>query len=130
MVYSIYSLPERLHLDPGVTAVYAATSPENIFKTLDVVGAQFRRIKQAIWGICRWDEVKALIRGNLLLARESTENCMSSIAKNELYYERDVPIDEVLRKINAVSAEAVIELARTIREREDDLGLIGQGPSR
>ena len=39
---------------------------------------------------------------------------MSSIAKNELYYERDVPIDEILSKINAVNAEAVIELARTI----------------
>jgi len=113
LVYSIYSYLSA-YLDCGVMAVYAATSPENIFKTIDVVGAQFKRIKNGDLGDMNLDEVKALIRGNLLLARESTENRMSSIAKNELYYERDVPIDEVLRKINAVSAEAVIELARTI----------------
>lgn len=113
LVYSIYSYLSAYD-DCGVMAIYAATTPENIVKTLDVVGTQLKRVKQGDLGDMQLEEVKALIRGNLLLARESTENRMSSIAKNELYYRRDVPIEEVLRKINAVSTEAIVELAREI----------------
>jgi predicted Zn-dependent peptidase len=125
LVYSIYSYLSA-YLDCGVMAIYAATTPENIIKTVEVVGAQFKRIKRGDLGDMKLDEVKALIRGNLLLARESTENRMSSIAKNELYYERDVPIEEVLRKINAVSAEAILELAHTIFV-DDKMTLVSLG---
>lgn len=113
LVYSIYSYLSAYD-DCGVMALYAATTPENIIKTLDVVGAQLKRVKQGDLGDMKLDEVKALIRGNLLLARESTESRMSALAKNEMYYQRDLPIEEVLRKINAVSSEAVVELAQQI----------------
>jgi predicted Zn-dependent peptidase len=81
---------------------------------MDVIGGQMRRLKHGDLSDIKLDDVKAQIRGNLLLARESTENRMSSIAKNEMYYQRDVPIEEVIRKINAVNADAIVALANEI----------------
>jgi len=113
LVYSIYSYLSAYE-DCGFMAVYAATTPENILKTMDVIGGQMRRLKHGDLSDIKLDDVKAQIRGNLLLARESTENRMSSIAKNEMYYQRDVPIEEVIRKINAVNADAIVALANEI----------------
>ena len=42
---------------------------------------------------------------------------MSSLSKNEIYYGRDISVDEVIRNIEGVKASDVVELAEEIFQR-------------
>jgi predicted Zn-dependent peptidase len=98
--------------------VYAACTPENVTPTLEVVGAQLKRLKGGDLRDVRLEDIKAQIKGNLLLARESSVNRMSSMAKNEIYYGRELVVEEVIEKIQAVGMDDdVVALAEEISVR-------------
>lgn len=132
LVYSIYSYLNA-YRDCGALAVYAACTPENVNETLEVIGSQITRLKTGDMKGVNIEDIKTQIKGNLMLARESTVNRMSSMAKNELYYGREVTVDEVIEKVQAVTMDDVVELAGQIfveekltfvclgRMREEDL---------
>jgi predicted Zn-dependent peptidase len=113
LVYSICSYL-NIYEDCGVLAVNAATTPDNMKKTLEVVSEQMRKLKKGNFGGIKLEEVKAQMRGHILLSQEITEHRMSSIAKNEMFYQREIPIEEIIENINAVSEEELIELAGDI----------------
>jgi predicted Zn-dependent peptidase len=117
LVYSIYSYLNA-YRDCGALAVYAACTPENVTPTLEVVGAQLKRLKGGDLRDVRLEDIKAQIKGNLLLARESSVNRMSSMAKNEIYYGRELVVEEVIEKIQAVGMDDVVALAEEIFREE------------
>ena len=53
-------------------------------------------------------------KGSLLLASESTDNQMVRTAQNEIHFGRDVPLQEVLQKIESVSRDEIIDLSRNL----------------
>ncbi len=113
LVYSIYSYVSS-YKDCGVMAMYAATTPKYVQQTLDVIGNQMTKLKSGDLGGISLADVKTQIKGNLLLSRESTVNRMSSLAKNEIYYNRDIPVEEVINKIQEVSLDNIATLANEI----------------
>jgi predicted Zn-dependent peptidase len=117
LVYSIYSYLNA-YRDCGALAVYAACTPENLCGTLDVVRSQMARLSSGHVDDVRLEDIKAQIKGNLLLARESSVNRMSSMAKNEIYYGREVGVEEVLSKIETVSMDDVVGLADEIFDEQ------------
>ncbi len=113
LVYSVYSY-QNLYRDCGAFVVYAGTTPDNVERTIDTVVTQMQQIKRGDFGSMSLDDVKGQIKGNLLLSRESTESRMTSNARNEIYFNREVTLDEVMEKIQAVDSDQVIALAEEI----------------
>jgi predicted Zn-dependent peptidase len=62
--------------------------------------------------------VKNQLKGNLLLGLETSDNRMSRIAKNEIYFGADVPPEEVAARIDATSNDAIIALANQLLRSE------------
>jgi predicted Zn-dependent peptidase len=116
LAYSIYSYLSS-YRDCGVLAMYAATTPKYVKQTIDVIVKQMEKLKAGDFGGISLDDVKTQIKGNLLLSRESTVNRMSSLAKNEMYYDRDIPMEEVIQKIQGVKGEDIVALAEQIFQR-------------
>jgi predicted Zn-dependent peptidase len=54
---------------------------------------------------------RELIKGNLLLGLESTDNRMSKLATNEIYFGRHISYDEIVRQVDAVQKEDIRSLA-------------------
>jgi predicted Zn-dependent peptidase len=117
LVYSIYSYLSS-YRDCGVLATYAATTPEQVRQTIDVIARQMESLKKGDFGGITIEDIKTQIKGNLLLSRESTVNRMSSLAKNELYYQREVKVEEVIGNIEKVTADDVVDLANRIFHRD------------
>ncbi|MFY9399064.1 MAG: pitrilysin family protein [Desulfomonilia bacterium] len=113
LVYSIYSYLSS-YRDCGVLAVYAGTTPDCLDRTMEVIMAQMARIREGDFGGILLDDVKEQVKGNLLLARESTTHRMSSLAKNEMYHHREVPEEEIIENIRAVTEDDIVALAREI----------------
>jgi predicted Zn-dependent peptidase len=113
LVYSIYSFLNA-YRDSGALAIYTACTPENVNKTLEVISTQMKRLKAGDLKDIKLEDIKAQIKGNLLLSRESSVNRMSSMAKNEIYYGREVTVEEVVEKLQAVCLEDIVSLANDI----------------
>lgn len=133
LVYSIYSYLIS-YRDCGVLAVYAGTTPDCLDRTMEVIVGQMARIREGDFGGILLDDIKEQVKGNLLLARESTVHRMSSLAKNEMYYHREVTEEEIIENIRAVREDDIVALAREIflesRIQAVYLGKIGQGDVR
>ena len=69
---------------------------------------------------------KSQLKGNLLLGLESTDSRMNRLARNEIYFRRDIPVEELARDIDAVTNDQVVELAHTFFDR-DRMGLVVLG---
>ncbi|MEQ8186818.1 MAG: pitrilysin family protein [Candidatus Eremiobacterota bacterium] len=126
LVYSVYSFQYNF-LDSGLFSFYAATSVENIKDVINLILGEIDRLCEH--GIT--DEelqiAKNYVNGGMLLGLESTSNRMFRIAKSELVHKRIIPIEEIVEKINLVSREDVLLLARSIFNR-DRLSVCLLGP--
>ena len=56
---------------------------------------------------------KSQLKGNMLLGMESTESRMNRVARNEIYFGREIPLEELARGIDEVTHDQVLELAET-----------------
>lgn len=65
------------------------------------------------------------MRGGLVLGLEDTGSRMSRIGKSELVYERLMSVDEVLARIDAVTADEIAEVASDVLRRPLTLAVIG-----
>jgi len=70
---------------------------------------------------------KEHIKGSLSLSLESTSGRMISRGRSEFSLGRDLPIDEIVAKVEAVTAAEIQELAQELLG-EEKLGLCVLGP--
>ena len=111
--YTVYSFLPSFH-DGGYLGVYVGTSAAWAREVVDVVQAEFRTLAEQ--GL-RPDELartKAQIKGNMLLSLETSESRMGRLARNEIYFGRDVPLDEVAAGIDAVGPDDALAVARRL----------------
>jgi len=110
LVYSVSTMQTALS-DCGTFGVYAGTSAEKVSELLQVTREIFADV--AANGITEEElsRAKELLKGALALNLESTSSRMMRIARNNLYYDRFIPIEETVEKIDAVTNQDVLELA-------------------
>ena len=124
-VYSIYSFLSAF-LDSGYFGIYAGTSPDWVDEVIEV---SLNEIAKVAHEGLRNDELtraKSQLKGNMLLGMESTDSRMNRLARNEIYFRRDVPLEEIAREIENVTNEQVIELASS-SFKPDRMGLVMLG---
>jgi predicted Zn-dependent peptidase len=124
-VYSIYSFLSAF-LDSGYFGIYAGTSPDWVDEVIEV---SLNEIAKVAHEGLRSDELtraKSQLKGNMLLGMESTDSRMNRLARNEIYFRRDVPLEEIAREIENVTNEQVIELASS-SFKPDRMGLVMLG---
>jgi predicted Zn-dependent peptidase len=117
LAYSIYSY-QASYQDSGLLAVYAGTSAETYPQVVDLIRAEFARLRQGPVDLAEFHRAKAQLKGNLLLGLESTSSRMTRLAKTEIYFQRYFDLDEIIRGIDEVSPAAFAELNRSLFEPE------------
>jgi len=110
LAYSVYSyLPT--YTDAGLVVVYAGTSEESLQEVLDLVLKEFKSLKTEPFKNGEVETSKEHLKGNLLLSLENSENMMTRLAKNEIYFNTYVPVGKILQEIEGVNEEKVRSLA-------------------
>jgi len=111
LAYAIYSdlSPYR---DTGCLSVYAGTSRESANKVVQCIVSEFRKLKSEQVPEEELRRSKDQLKGSLMLSLESSTARMSNLARQEMYFDRFYDMDELLRKIEAVTAEDVQQLAQ------------------
>jgi predicted Zn-dependent peptidase len=111
--YTVYSFLPCFH-DGGYLGVYVGTSPEWAREVIDVIQTELRKVTTDGLGAEELARTKTQIKGSLLLGLETSDSRMSRIARNEIYFHRDVALEEIARGVDAVTNDHVVQVARRI----------------
>ncbi len=124
LAYSVYSYASH-YTDAGTFCVAVGCLPQKLDDTLDVVRAELRRLVED--GITQEELVrgKGQLRGGLVLSLEDTGSRMSRIAKSELLYDELPGLDEVIRRIDAVTLADVHAIAKQVLDQPETLAIVG-----
>ncbi len=98
----------------GAFTVYGGTGVKTWPEVEHVVRVEFDKLMADGLPEDELAKVKRSLSGTLALSLEGMNSRMIRMAKNEFVFGRDVPLEETLAKIDAVTAEGVVELARRI----------------
>ena len=109
-VYSIYSFISSF-IDSGYFGVYAGTNPEWVDEVLEVTVAELRKVERDGLKPAELARAKSQLKGNMLLGMESTDSRMNRLARNEIYFRRDVSLEELSGGIESVTNDQIVELA-------------------
>lgn len=100
--YSISSF-NQAYSDTGMFGVYVGTDKDYVTHVKELIHEEFRKLKDDVVSDNELAEAKAQLKGKLLLAQESMSNRMTRLAKSEIYYDRYIPLDELVEQIDNVS---------------------------
>lgn len=117
LAYSIYSYAAS-YSDTGLVGVYFGCRGDSVGEAMDIVTAQIRSIIQE--GVTAEELVRAQesAKGRLVLGMETTHSRMSRLGKLTVTDSEILDIDELIEKINAVTAEEVRQLAADFYDPE------------
>lgn len=104
--YSISSF-NQAYSDTGMFGVYVGTDKEYVTHVKQLIHEEFRKLKEEVVRDKELTEAKAQLKGKLLLAQESMSNRMTRLAKSEIYYDRYIPLDELVEQIDNVSVDDI-----------------------
>lgn len=113
MVYSIFSdlSPYR---DTGALCVYAGTSAGKALEVVNLVLAEFRKLKETPLSEEELKRAKDQLKGNLLLGLESSNSRMANLARQEMYFHRFFAMDELISRIDEVNSAKVQAMAQQL----------------
>ncbi len=117
LAYSIYS-DLNPYRDTGCMAVYAGTSLPSAAKVVQAVVSEFRKLKTEPVPEEELRRSKAQLKGSLMLSLESSTARMSNLARQEMYFDRYYDLDELIAKIEGVTAEDLTSLANEFFKTE------------
>jgi len=110
LAYAIYS-DLNPYRDTGCLSVYAGTSRESAGKVVQCIVSEFRKLKAETVPAEELRRSKDQLKGSLMLSLESSTSRMSNLARQEMYFDRFYSMDELLERIEGVTAEQLQELA-------------------
>jgi predicted Zn-dependent peptidase len=110
LAYAIYS-DLNPYRDTGCLSIYAGTSRESAVKVVESVVSEFQKLKSDLVPAEELRRSKDQLKGSLMLSLESSTARMSNLARQEMYFDRFYGLDELIEKIEAVTAEELQELA-------------------
>ena len=126
LAYSIYSYL-NCHSDAGAMVIYAGTSPEKAQEVVELVLTEMQRLKKEAVSAEELCRGRDQLKGTLYLSQENTDYRMTRLAKNEIYFGRQIPIDEVAAGFDNVSAGSLLEKTQHLFEDESlNIQMVGR----
>ncbi len=117
LAYSVYSFISS-YTDTGVIGTCAAVDPPNAPETIRLMLHELRRLKSEPVSDQELSDAKEYIKGSLFLTLESTDSQMTRLAQNEIHFGRDIPVQDIIAGIEAVSKEDILALSKTLLDAE------------
>jgi predicted Zn-dependent peptidase len=117
LAYAIYS-DLNPYRDTGCMSIYAGTSRESASKVVECIVSEFRKLKTEMVTEDELRRSKDQLKGSLMLSLESSNARMSNLARQEMYFDHFYGLDELIAKIEAVTAEELKELANQFFETD------------
>ena len=125
LAYAVFS-NLTAYSDAGMVTVYAGCASDKVSEVADLTLAELRTLRSTAVPDDELRRAKDHLKGSLMLSLESTSSRMSHLARQEISFGRSFTLDEILAKIEAVSADDVLRVANDLfREGQVVATLVG-----
>jgi len=125
LVYSIYTFASS-YRDTGIFGIYAGTSPKQVGELLPVVYEELERFPTTI-EMSEMSRAKAQLKAGIMMSLESTTSRCEQLANHMMIYGRPIPPHEILEKVDAVTMDQVVALAKRFFASPQTLATLGPG---
>jgi predicted Zn-dependent peptidase len=126
LAYAVYSFTSA-YQDTGQIGLYVGTRADNLAQALGVVGCELAHVMREPATAEELHRAKENLKGRVVLALESTGARMNRLGSEVLAGEELMAIDEVVRRIDAVTQDDLVGLAQDLWAPER-LSAAGIGP--
>ncbi len=113
LCYSIYSF-NSLYENTGVLGIYVALGRETQMEALRMIREELELFRKEGVTAEELARTKEQLKTTLLMSLESTNSRMSSMARNEMVFGHAQTPEEAVAKLEAVTCDDVLELAREL----------------
>ncbi len=113
LAYSVHSMNNN-YRDTGMFVVNAATGIKNYKTVVELIVQELKKIKKDKVDAKELDKVKNQVKGSLMLSLESSGSRMVQLAKEEIYFGKHFTLDEIIKKIDAVTSESINKFANRL----------------
>lgn len=124
LAYSVYSYLASFS-DSGHLGIYLGVEARTINKALALTGIELGRLAHESVSPAELENAKDYAKAGIILAAENMEARMNRLARNELYFGRYIPFEEIVEEINRVQAEDLRALAEQLFARPLTAAVIG-----
>ena len=111
LAYSVGASSIMYH-DCGLFSVFAGTSPEQVEEVVDIAIAEMREVVRNGVTQDELELVKQQTRASILLGLEDSAGRAATLAQSEMLHGRQIPVEETLANVDAVTVEEIQALAR------------------
>jgi predicted Zn-dependent peptidase len=113
LAYAVFS-GLSAYRDAGSFTVYAGCANEAVGEVVDLVVEELKGVRDQDVPEAELRRSKDHLKGSLMLGLESTASRMSHLARQEIYFEQQVGLDQTLEGIEQVTAEDVRRVASEV----------------
>ena len=115
LAYAVYTFVSH-YLDSGQVGLYVGTRPDRVSEALEAIGGELRRLQDEEVPAEELERAKENVKGRTTLSMESTLARMNRLGSSVLTGVPLLSLDEVLARIDDVTAEDTGALARELFE--------------
>ncbi|GBQ92000.1 insulinase family protein [Gluconobacter albidus] len=112
LVYSVYSFASPFS-DSGLFGLYAGTGEEQAAELVPVMIDELKRLQDGL-SEAELSRARAQLKSSLLMSLESTGSRCEQLARQIQVHNRPIPTAETVGKIDAVTEDDILRVARTI----------------
>jgi predicted Zn-dependent peptidase len=128
LAYSVFSY-HSMFAETGLFAAYAGTTPSSAEEVLAIMRQQMEDLAAGDLTVDELERAKGHMKGSLVLSLEDTSGRMSRIGKSEISHGEILSVDEVLRRVDAVTLEDAAKVASQIFVKPMALAVVGPFPA-
>ena len=100
--------------DTGIFSIYFGTDEEKTNRALRIIHRELQKLRDNKLGSVQLHQAKQKFNGQIALGEENRLHLIISLAKSLLDFNRADTLEEVIAKVNAVSAEQLLEVANEV----------------
>jgi predicted Zn-dependent peptidase len=113
LAYAIGSLSAAFK-QAGFFAIGGSCAPSNSEKVVRVIARELKRLCQNGIGKEELERAKTQLKLSIVMAQESVTGLMMRLGRQIHYFGKPIPVEDIIRRIDQVTADEVINVARKL----------------
>jgi predicted Zn-dependent peptidase len=123
LAYSVYAMGSAYE-DVGILSISAATSPEKGKELIETIQNEIAKMSEDVTD-AELQRAKNQSKAELLMAREGSQAVASRIGRHLLTYGHYKPVEDIIKKFDAVSKQDVLDIGKMIHGGKPTLAALG-----
>jgi predicted Zn-dependent peptidase len=124
LAYSVYSY-HTMFVDAGLFAAYAGTTPARAKEVLAIMREQLEDVAAGGLTEDEFERAKGHMKGSLVLSLDDPSGRMSRLGKSEISHGEILTVNDMLRRIDAVSFDGAKAVAKRVLSQPMSLAVMG-----